>query len=43
MTNDTEKTDKKRKELDRFAESLFPNLSSPELVDASIALEQILR
>ena len=43
MTNDKEKTDEKRKELDRFAERLFPNLSSPELVGAAIELERTLK
>lgn len=43
MTNDTEKTAQMRKELDRFAERLFPHLSSQELVNAAIALERKLK
>ena len=43
MTNDKEKTDEKRKELDRFAERLFPHLSSKELVNAAIAFERTLK
>jgi len=43
MTNEKEKTDEKRKELDRFAERLFPNLSSPELVSCATAFERTLK
>ena len=43
MTNDTEKIDKKREELDRFAEIIFPDLSSSALVDAAIAFERTLK
>lgn len=43
MTNDKEKTDEMRKELDKLAERLFPNLSSPELVGAAITFERTLK
>jgi hypothetical protein len=43
MTNEKEKTDQMRKELDRFAERLFPNLSSPELVNSAIEFERTLK
>lgn len=43
MTNSKEKTDEKRRELDKFAERLFPHLSSQELVNAAIAFELTLK
>ena len=43
MTNEKEKTDEMRKELDRFAERFFPNLSSPELVRYATAFERTLK
>ena len=43
MTNNKEKTDEKRKELDRFAERLFPDLSAPELVNAALTFELLLK
>lgn len=43
MTNIKEKTDEKRKELNRLAERLFPALSSPELVREALEFEQSLK
>ena len=42
MANVYEKTDEKRKQLDELANSFFPNLSSPELVNAAKEFEQSL-
>lgn len=43
MTNNKEIIEKKRKELDKFAESVFPNLSLQALVDAALLFEQTLK
>ena len=42
MTKETEKTEEMRKELDKLADSLFPDLSAPQLVDAALAFERAL-
>lgn len=39
MTKEKEKTEEMRKELDKLAESMFPELSAPQLVNAARAFE----
>ena len=43
MTNNNEIREEKRKELDKLAESLFPNLSEQRLIDAALAFERTLK
>lgn len=43
MTNIKEKTEQKRKELSKFADKLFPVLSSPELVRVALEFEHNLK
>ena len=43
MTKETEKKEDMRKELDKLADNLFPDLSSPQLVKAALDLERTLK
>ena len=43
MTKEKEKTEEMRKELDKLADSLFPDLSAPQLVKAALDFERTLK
>ncbi len=43
MTKETEKTEELRKQLDKLADSLFPDLSAPLLVNAALEFERTLK
>ena len=43
MTNNEKIREEKRKELDKLAESVFPNLSLQKLVDAALEFERTLK
>ena len=42
MTKEKEKAEEMRKELDKLADSFFPDLSAPQLVSAALEFEHTL-